>query len=576
MDDVKKDLFFYKVKNDRRWYMENFLKIRSKDGRLIPFKLNTAQQILEKEIEKCEEKNIPKRFIILKARQMGFSTFTEGLIFRETSTQPFINSLIIAHEDKATQNLFNMSKLFYEELPNEIRPMKKYSNEKALSFENATNNDVEKQANPGLRSKITVATAGAGEAGRSATIHNLHISELAFFPNPETTMLGLLQSVPDTPNSLIVIESTANGVGNYFHRLWNQSVRGENDFIPLFFPWFTEPSYSKGFASEMEKEQFANEINATTKDDGGRDIHSEEYHLMKDHNLTLEQMHWRKYTIQNKCNNDLDQFKQEYPSTPEEAFIASGRPKFDTNVLKKYEKQTKGGKRGYLREKGRGVEFVPDDKGYIEIWEEPIPGVNYSIGADVAEGLSHGDYSVGLVGNEDFKVVAMWHGHIDPDLFADELVKLARFYNDAYLGVENNNHGLTTLRKIQDLEYWNIYFQKTYDRLTDKMTSKIGWHTNRKTKPMMINKLSEFLREMHLDIKSDLIVQEAMTYVINDNGTTDAQDGCHDDTIMALAILLQLLLEGRGENYEPEVPDERRAREIIDPLFEEGEVEFSE
>lgn len=575
MNSLKKELFFHKVQNDRRWYMENFLKIRSKDGQLIPFKFNSAQEILNKEIDSCEEDGRPKRFIILKARQMGFSTFTEGLIFRETSTKPFINSLIIAHEDKATQNLFNMSKLFYEELPGEIRPMKKYSNEKALTFENATNDDVKKQGNPGLRSKITVATAGAGEAGRSATIHNLHISELAFFPNPEVTMLGLLQSVPDTDNSLIVIESTANGVGNYFHRLWNQSVRGENDFIPLFFPWFTEPTYQKGFASEAEKQQFAYEINSVTRDDGGRDIHSEEYYLIEKYGLTLEQMNWRRYTIQNKCNNDLDQFKQEYPSTADEAFIASGRPKFDTNALKKYDTQTKKGKRGYLREVGSVVEFIPDDKGYIEIWEDPVPGVNYAIGADVAEGLSHGDYSVALVGNEDFDVTAMWHGHIDPDLFADELVKLARFYNDAYLGIENNNHGLTTLRRVQHMEYWNIYFQKTYDRLTDKMTSKVGWHTNRRTKPMMVNKLAEFIREMHLGIHSDLIIQEGMTYVINDNGTTDAQDGCYDDTIMALAILLQLLLEGRGDNYEPEVPSERKAREVIDPLFEGVDVEYT-
>ena len=147
--------FAYKIKNDVPWYMENFLKIRDKKQRLVPFKINEAQQEFQRIIDENTRLSKPHRYIILKARQLGFSTFTEGKIFHDTVTSENVNSLIIAHEDKATQNLFQMSKLFYEELPAALKPMKKYSNEKALVFENPTTDVYEKQENPGLRSKIS-------------------------------------------------------------------------------------------------------------------------------------------------------------------------------------------------------------------------------------------------------------------------------------------------------------------------------------------------------------------------------------------------------------------------------------
>ena len=180
-------------------------------------------------------------------------------------------------------------------------------------------------------------------------------------------------------------------------------------------------------------------------------------------------------------------FRQEYPSEPEEAFITSGRPRFNINSLRKYQTLTKKPiRRGYLEEKDGSIMFKDDKNGYISIWKEPKPDTFYCIGADVAEGLIDGDYSCGLVGDEDFEVVANWYGHIDPDLFGNELIKLAMYYNNAYIGVENNNHGLTTLKAIQHKEYWNIYYQKTYDRMTEEITQKMGWSTNGKTKPMMI------------------------------------------------------------------------------------------
>lgn len=580
---TKEQLFFYKLKNDRKWYIESFLKIKNKKAQIVPFKINEAQKIVLDLIEKDVKVGKPLRYIVLKARQMGMSTLFEALIFHKTATHENINSLIIAHEESASQNLFQMSKLFYENLPEEIRPMKKYSNGKVLAFENPETDESKKIGNPGLRSKISIATAGSGEVGRSATYHCLHISELAFFPDAKTTMLGLMQCVPDEANTLVVLESTANGVGDFFHETWQAAVRGENEFTPIFLPWFIDPTYIRPFFTEAEKQQFIEEINTISKDNNGNDVRTYEYELMKKHNLTYEQLNWRKYTIANKCQGDDELFMQEYPSTPEEAFLSSGRPKFPINVLKKYQTITKEPKRGYLQMQGDKVYFIEDSKGYVSIWKEPEPDKTYCIGADVSEGLATGDYSCGVVGNNTtFDIDAMWHGKIDPDLFGIELIKLGKYYNNAYLGVENNNHGLTTLSTIKKEGYWNLYFSKSYDRIADKITQKLGWTTSGRTKPLMIDKLVEFVREMYLGIYSDLIINEMFTYIIEDNGKTNAQAGCFDDTIMATAIMLQLMLEGKGEFYTPEIPiDERNnvVREIIDPLFEEDEeskeVEFS-
>ena len=573
---TKEQLFYHKLRNDRKWYIENFLKIRDKSAQIIPFKLNKAQNIVLDILKKDEKEGKPKRYIVLKARQMGLSTLFEALIFHDTVAHENKNSLIIAHEEQASTNLFNMSKLYYECLPDVLKPMKKYANGKVLSFENPTTDDKEKAQNPGLRSKISIATAGAGEVGRSSTIHNLHASEVAFFPDAKTTMLGLLQAVPDQPNTLVVLESTANGVGDWFHEMWMKAERGENEFTPIFLPWFIQPEYTRPFRSEAEKQQFIEEVSTVTKNTNGEEIRTYEWELKEKFGLTWEQLNWRRWTIANKCQGDEMLFMQEYPSTPQEAFISSGRPKFSIQALKKYQTITKEPiRRGYLYAKDGKIEFVDDPKGYISIWKEPDPDMYYCIGADVAEGLAHGDYSAALVGDQNFDVVAKWHGHIDPDLFGIELIKLAKYYNDAYLGVEANNHGLTTLSTIKKEEYWNLFFTKTYDKIADTVTQKLGWYTNARTKPYMIDKLAEFVREHYLGIYDDAIISEMFTYVIEDNGKTNAQPGCHDDLVMATAILLQLLLEGKGEFYTPEVPIDQRQKpqpkEIVDPLFEKEE-----
>lgn len=564
---IDKLKFFKKIHDDFVFYAENYLKIRTKEGDMVNFKFNPMQKLAEKMIHDEQiSKGKPVRVILLKARQLGISTYCQAKIFHQIVNNPYRNGLIIAHEDRASQSLFQMSKIFHEELPAAIRPMKRYSNETALSFENATNNDEEKYKNPGLRSKILVASAKNIQSARGNTIHALHCSEVAFWQDPETLMTGMLQCVPETSNSMVFVESTANGIGGYFYDMWKKAERGENEYIPIFLAWFLNPEYSRSFSSHAEKKAFVESVMIQSIDDKGVEIVSPERSLREKFKLSWEQLNWRKWCIFNKLNGDIERFNQEYPATPDEAFIASGRPQFSTTALKKYMDNVRAPiKTGYLNETKGVLSFDDDTKGYVKIWRMPEPNKFYCIGSDPAEGLVTGDYSCGIVLDEDFRLCAAWHGHADPDLFGEELVKLAKYYNEAYVGVESNNNGSSTLRSIVRKEYWNIYYQKSYSKIADSMTQKIGWNTNIRTKPIMINSLTAYIREGWLDLPWDTLISECFTYVKGDDGvTTNAQSGCHDDTVMALAIALQLLLEGRDETFEPEIP--RDQKYINDPL----------
>lgn len=557
-----------KLINSNRDYIENCLKIVSKEGNLIPFKLNCGQVIVDDIIKDLEAKGKPVRLIVLKARQLGISTYTEGYIFKKTTTQKYKSGSIIAHLDEASQNLYAMYKTYYENMPDILKPMKKYLNSELLQFENPTEDEDEKRRNPGLKSKITIKTAKNSKTGRSQTIHYLHASEVAFWEDAKTLMTGLMQTIPNKPNTAVILESTANGIGGYFYDMWEKAMNGENAFIPVFLPWYIDPEYQISFDTEEERQNFIDEVEFIAIDSKGNKVYTEEHDLIemakRDFNIDLsyEQLKWRRWCIANNCNSDIEQFQQEYPSTPEEAFLASGRPRFNVSVLKKYLKQKEKGVKGNLRYTPSGrVEFEENKDGYLEIWNFPKNDKFYCIGSDVAEGLINGDYSVGIVGNQDdLKVDCMFYGHIDPDLFGEELVKLAKFYNEAYIGVESNNHGLTTLKSIQRKDYYNIYFAKQYDQITDRLTQKIGWQTTSRTKPLMIDKLAEYIRERYIGIKSEKIIRELLTYVIDDKGSTNAQEGTHDDTVMALAIWLQVILEGKGDSYIPENSDEEAER----------------
>lgn len=505
-----------RLRDDYPYYARHCLKIRTKEGKLQPFVLNPIQHKLDAIVEQQRAQGKPVRIIVLKARQVGISTYVEGKLFQRTVMRPLTHSLIVAHKEDASTNLFNMSRLYYEELPPALRPMVKASNAKELIFENPDSDPLRKQQNPGLRSRIKIETAQNTGAGRSETIHNLHASEVAFWPRAGEVMLGLMQAVPNTPDTMVVLESTANGVGGYFYDLWRRAEAGETDFVPVFFPWHEHPEYRMPVPPGFRP--------------------TDEEHILKEtYDLTDEQIAWRRWCIANNCGGDEILFRQEYPANPQEAFITSGRPVFDVAKLTLRLKQVTGkGERGSIE----GGKFVSDNKGQLVVYKHPEPFKPYVIGADVAEGVSGGDYSVAQVlDNTTGEQVAVWRGHIDPDLFADEQVKLARYYNCALIANEVNNHGLTTIKALETRHHYHRqYKREIIDEITGKKQHKYGFRTDVTTRPVIIDGLREVARERPDLINDETTIREMLTFVFSSQNKPEAQEGCFDDCVLSLAI----------------------------------------
>ena len=504
-------------------YIEKYIKIKNKANQIIDFKLNLPQQRLYDVIKKQKEQNKPVRIIILKARQMGFSTVTESILFKETTTKFNVNTGIITHQDDATTNLFNMSKLMYDKLPLEMKPSLKASNAKELVF----NNDY----GTGLNSKIRCMTAGTSGVGRSYTYTNLHISELAFWPgDKKETMTGLLQAVPNLPGTMIIIESTANGY-EYFKDMWDKAVNGENDFIPLFVGW-----------NELEEYQMPY---------NGFELTSEEKLLQENFNLTLEQLTWRRWCIKNNCSSDIEQFKQEYPITPEEAFISTGYCYFNKEIvinrINKL-KNTKPLRTGFFSYQLKGndisdIAWEDDEKGYIKIYKYVEEGHPYVEGGDTA-GEGSDRFTGQVIDNSNGEQVATLKKDLDEDEYARQMYCLGIYYNEALIGIENNYSTYPT-KKLKEYNYPNIYLRELEDNISEKVQDKYGFVTNKATRPIILSILKEVFRDNIWWINDIDTLREALVFIVNEKGRPEAQPGEHDDLIMGLAITYYIRTQQR-------------------------------
>jgi len=521
------------ISKDFYRYAANNLWIKDKSAKIVPFVPNIAQKELIDRVLTLLLEGKPIRIIILKARQMGLSTAVEALIYWYTSTHQNITAAIIAHEDVASRNLYNMFKRYYDNSNPLFKPSRKYDTRSDLSFarEDENGNQV------GLNSVIKTATAKNTSAGRSDTIQLLHGSEVASWDNGEELVASLLQTVPVQPGTMIFLESTAEGRGNYFYKEWMNSVKGDTVFEPFFFPWWIQAEY------EMEgadiKEFSPDEVDIVELMREGIKIGNTLYQIPED--KIQAKMRFRRYK-EREFTATPERLLQEYPSTAHEAFIASGQTVFNIKALSHMEKQTVKAKTYNIRELNHEV-FVDEEKdGLLKIWEMPKHYEEYVIGADVAEGLVQGDYSVAdVVRVSDMKTVARYRGHPDPDQFGTILEQLGRFYGYALVGVEINNHGLTTVQRLRNLFYRNLYRrERGYDEVFETMTSSFGWKTDVRTKPLMVDYLAEAIREGYIMDPDIVFVEEAFSYVRDDRGKTNAEVGSHDDTIIAKAIALQM------------------------------------
>lgn len=286
------DQILARFMEDDEFYCSRNLKIRDKNGKILPFEWNDAQRFLHAKIDEQIAKRGWVRVIVLKGRQQGISTYTAARFYKRTSMKFGKRCMIITHLDAATQNLFGIVKTYHELGDDTLKPQTKNSNATELNFNK-------------LRSSYRVATAGSKHAGRSDTIQYLHGSEVAMWPNAIQIMAGLGQTVPLAPGSEMILESTGMGLANLFHSMWTMAVAGKSDFMAVFIPWFIQAEYRREVPPGFE-------------------LSPEEVEYQETFGLSDEQMAWRQIKINTDFQGDAAWFDQEYPATPDMAFQRQG------------------------------------------------------------------------------------------------------------------------------------------------------------------------------------------------------------------------------------------------------------
>lgn len=553
------------IKQDFYKFAKMNLYIKDKFANIVPFVPNEPQRALIDYVLLCIKEKRPVKVIILKARQMGFSTAVEALCYWWTSTNFNINSVIIGNDEKSSLNLYRMFRRYFDNTNILFKPSVRYNTKSDLTFEKFD----ESGKQIGLGSAIKIETAKNKSAGRSDTVNFLHASELGAWENGEDLVASLMQTVPDAEvmekPSMVFLESTAEGRGNYFHKEYVAAVNKKNNYQPLFAPWWILDTYER---------------DATFEDLGQlNDYESFLVELMRKGHETLghkfavsEESIPRKLAYYRRKAKDFaatpERLPQEYPSTWEESFIASGKNVFNPLALQEMEKDatpledveyykiTPLEDKPYEEFELEQIPFeeneTPDDFTYkapLKIWEKPKPYKEYVIGADVAEGLKGGDFSVATVVDiSTMEVVARWRGHCDPDKFGEILGALGAYYNYALIGVEVNNHGLTTVQKLRDTFYTNLYKRdRGYDEEWETPTVNLGWKTDMRTKRLMIDDLIKLVRERVIKDKDIVFINEAFSYVRDERGRMNAEEGSHDDVVMSTAIAYQLFPWGDND-----------------------------
>lgn len=455
---------------DERWRLSNLYKIKTKQGKIVTFKPNRAQTEF---LDSDEGKSI-----ILKARQMGISTVCLLRLLDKTIWTPNTTSVILAHKKESVQKLFKIIKFAYDHFAKDVglpKPKAKYDNKNELYFEETN-------------STIYVSTEVRGD-----TINNLHVSELAFMAEAEDKMIATFAAV--VPGGLITIESTANGVGDYFYDFYHEAE--ERGFKPHFFPWYWADEYVqpvKGLTFSVEDRGFQNK-----------------------HGINDEQLAW----WLNTKSLFKEKFPQEYPSNAAEAFLASGGNVFPVKELAKIETKTPLVETDYF------------------VWEHPKWGQQYTVGVDVSEGIGIDESSIDVINMHTGEQVWHWSGRCEIPLLAEKVEGVCKLYNNALCIPEANNHGYALIYMLKDRGL-RIYRREKLDGPVLKRTQKLGWQTNKRTKPLMIQAVINAIYEGSIQINHKKTIGQMRTYIIDpETGSMNAAVGKKDDCVISLLLAWQ-------------------------------------
>lgn len=529
--------------------------IRDKETcREIPFILNRPQRRVVKLLEADRRAGRPMRMIILKARQWGGSTVVEmyiawiQLVFRELN----IDALVCGREKGGSQVVLNLYGDMLARYPLEF-----WEGEKAPKLK--TSRGIIRIE--GRENRIYVAASTNADAVRGVNVGLVHLTEAAYWKatrgtDPADTVRSIYGAVAVAPMTLVVMESTADGVGSFFHEEWSRACCGKSDKRPVFVPWHEIAKYSLRFPPGQEGRRQAQTL--------WENLDEYESGLWHQQGLTLEQINW--YRHKRREFTDHMKMKSEFPTTPEEAFTSSASNVFSIekiNLLREGCREPiafgdvislSGALTG--PEALVGVEFSRDPRGAMQIWEMPEKGAQYVVAVDVGGLSEKADWSVIAVIRRGGKpeIAAQWRAHIDHDLLAWKAAMIARLYNTALLVFESNT--LESERRpgeespsrqgaaiLNELYY---YYPELYRRRAPGQGSVAripGFHTNRQTKSMIITELIAAVRDGRYTERSTDACDELATYERLSNGSYAARAGHHDDILMTRAIGLHVARE---------------------------------
>ena len=518
--------------NDFSTFAQEQIKIITKDTSIgfVPFKFNECQKQITEALDEQFKYTGRVRAIILKARQQGISTYCAGRVFWKSYFSPHSRSVVMAHDSATSDALFSMSKNLIRNMEGNLVPNEITSNAKEIKIQSPAYKDRDAVGS------YRLYTAGSPEAGRGTTPTIAHLSEIVFWTYDEKILAGLFQGISQAEGTEVILESTANGAQGEFYRLWKGAVAGENEYLPIFLPWFITDEYRR-IAPE------------------GMELTIEEEELVEHYDLDDDQIYWRRLKI---AEGGKLKFQQEYPATADEAFIVSGSNVFNIEKLNSL----------IPRPEQRRSEWDPSSKmfdenreGNLSIYDYPKWEEPYVIGADVSLGVGQ-DYSAAVVMNNSYEIVAIYRNNrIDPSMWGELLFYLGRYYNNAFLAVESNSMGIATLQKLEQMGYLNLYKQTKMANVSNEEGLRLGFRTTSASKPVIIGNLKNLIDNEDIMIPSPILIRELKDYIATASGKTEAAPGCYDDTVIALAICAEVLrthwdrLNTRNVSWQERISD---------------------
>ncbi len=511
------------------WPMLEELTIRTKQAKEIKLRRDDpfawAQREFVHEVERQYNAGLPVRIIVLKGRQLGISTATEAILFLWAFIHKGSNSLVLSKEKEDSQYLYEMLRLYWTSSPFYGQFPVRYNTKNEMVWANG--------------SSVRTGTASKENVGRGHTFQAVHCSEVAFWELAESNVPSLMEAIPYEHGTICVLESTAQGVGGYFHDEWMASTNPTgpmSDFTAMFFPWYRHAEYQMPNTTMT----FA-------------DLDAEERHLIEKFHphMTIPKLAWRRRKIASHPKK-LDGFHEEYPNDPEEAFLSTGSNAFPLVQLSEVYQPDVGYDRGFLYNHNGRITFADDPSGHLTVYRTPDPRKmqQYAVGVDPTWSLEGDPCCVQVLNRATLEQVAVWHGSADPKTIGEIALALGHWYNTALLNTEIQGGG----RHVIDVWRAGAYPRIWTDRRPDKIRSSaavLGWNTTYETKRWLISVLQSALYRKDLVIHHRPTYHEMSQYILMEDGTYGpARRSGHDDCVMSLGIAY-ITCATEAQNLDP-------------------------